>query len=423
MELSFNNKKGKDYASIFSKIKDKESQKKEHYSEFQDNLSKLEHSVSLLIYYETKTKVNPKKIKKKYFSIPKVFQTEPNHRAKVSKRIIKSIDLELNLTKTNNNEGNNLNTISHNNPMKVSSLTHFNNNKTKKKLFMTHPNYKNKKGNSKIITSTTNDITNKSKNETLQTLPPVQDKNNINSNGDENSNNNNNPTYSTLENTFLKTKVKKNDKKNKIFISSMKINPKVKSLNKKPSIETEKFPKVANYMIRSVKKENNNIRKAIHTGMDRFNIMDWYMQTRFKYAQYKFGIAEIQKYFMDLKAYGKPEEEEIEKRKTFYEHVEDIIQEIHEIKEMKEFEKLNKKYGIEQDKKKLAKSNKEQKENDDQQQKQMVELSRALQQIAKRQKKEKQRRDQIDAILFKCKQSIHSIYNFDKKFPSNKNNI
>ena len=203
----------------------------------------------------------------------------------------------------------------------------------------------------------------------------------------------------------------------------MKINPKVKSLNKKPSIETEKFPKVANYMIRSVKKENNNIRKAIHTGMDRFNIMDWYMQTRFKYAQYKFGIAEIQKYFMDLKAYGKPEEEEIEKRKTFYEHVEDIIHEIHEIKEMKEFEKLNKKYGIEQDKKKLAKSNKEQKENDDQQQKQMVELSRALQQIAKRQKKEKQRRDQIDAILFKCKQSIHSIYNFDKKFPSNKNNI
>ena len=419
MELSFNNKEGKDYASIFSKIKDKESQKKEHYSEFQDNLSKLEHSVSLLRYYATKTKVNPKKIKKKFFSIPKVFQTEQNHRAKVPKRIIKSMDFELNLTKTNDKEENNLNTISNNNPMKESSITHFNYNKTKKKLFMTHLNYKNKKGNSKIITSTTIDNTNKSKNETL---PPVTDKN-ITNNGDNNSTSNNIPTYSTLENTFLKTKVKKIDRKNKIFISGMKINPKAKSLNKKPSIEKEKFPKVANSMIRSVKRENNSIRNAIHTGMDKFNIMNWYMQTRFKYAQYKFGIAEIQKYFMDLKAYGKPEEEEIEKRKTFYEHVEDIIQEIHEIKEMKEFEKLNKKYGIEQDKKKIVKSNKEQKENDDQQQKQMVELSRALQQIAKRQKKEKQRRDQIDEILFKCKQTIHSIYNFDKKFPSNKNNI
>jgi hypothetical protein len=329
------------------------------------------------------------------------------------------MDFELNLTKTSDKEENNLNTISNNNPMKESSITHFNYNKTKKKLFMTHLNYKNKKGNSKIITSTTIDNTNKSKNETL---PPVTDKN-ITNNGDNNSTSNNIPTYSTLENTFLKTKVKKIDRKNKIFISGMKINPKAKSLNKKPSIEKEKFPKVANSMIRSVKRENNSIRNAIHTGMDKFNIMNWYMQTRFKYAQYKFGIAEIQKYFMDLKAYGKPEEEEIEKRKTFYEHVEDIIQEIHEIKEMKEFEKLNKKYGIEQDKKKIVKSNKEQKENDDQQQKQMVELSRALQQIAKRQKKEKQRRDQIDEILFKCKQTIHSIYNFDKKFPSNKNNI
>ena len=142
------------------------------------------------------------------------------------------------------------------------------------------------------------------------------------------------------------------------------------------------------------------------------------MKTRFKYAQYKYGIAEIQKYFMDLKAYGKPEEEEIEKRKTFYEHVEDIIDDIHMVQQQKETEKINKKYGIAQDKKKLLKSKKENNNNENPQKKQRTELSKALQEIIKRQKKEKQKRQQIDDILFKCKQRVHSINCFDRKLPN-----
>ena len=147
------------------------------------------------------------------------------------------------------------------------------------------------------------------------------------------------------------------------------------------------------------------------------------MKTRFKYALYKYGIAEIQKYFMDIKAYGKPEEEEIEKRKTFYEHVEDIIDDIHAIKQQKELEKLNKKYGVKYDKKKLNKLNKKNEKEDDNkfviQKKQMVELSKALQEIDKRQKKEKKKRQEIDDILFKCKQGIQSINSMDRKLPKN----
>ncbi len=410
MDLSFNNKKDNDYSTIFSKIEDQEPKKKEHYSEFQDNLSKLEHSVSLLRYYATKTKVKQKQIKKKFFSIPKVLQTEPNYRLKGSKRILKNIDFELNLTKVNNKESNNLNTLS-NNPLKESSLTHFSNNKSNKKIFMTHLNYKNgnKKNSSKIINSKTIDNTSKSKNETL---PPVLERNN------NNSINNNNPKFSTLDNSLLKANIDKIESKTIKPINSLKKNRIIKSINKRQSVEREKkekFPKLANYLIRSVKRENNNIRNEIYNGMDTFNVMNWYMQSRFKYAQYKFGIAEIQKYFMDLRAYGKPEEEEIEKRKTFYDHVEDVVQEIQDIKELKEFEKLNKKYGVEQDKKKIIKSKKEKKDNEDPQEKQIFELSKALRQIAERQKKEKQRRDQINEILFKSKQGLHSIYNFDKK--------
>ena len=410
MDLTFNNnRKDNYYSTIFSKIKYREPEKKEHYTELQDNLSKLEHSVYLLRYYATRGKINPKKIKKKFFSSPKTFQTEPNNRRKVTRRMIKNIDLELNLNK----EDNNVNTL-YNNPLKESSL----NNKKNKKLFMTNINYKRKKQSPKNMNSKNDDNTTKTNNETL---PPVTDKNN------NNNNDNNNPTFSTFDNSPLKGNIdKKNDKNNSKHIKFAKIiktNLKSKSIYKKELEEKErieKFPKLANYMIKSVKRENNNIRNEIYNGMDKFNIMSWYMQTRFKYAQYKFGIAEIQKYFMDLKAYGKPEEEEIDKRKTFYEHAEDIIKEIQDIKEAKEFEKLNKKYGVEQDKKKIIKSKKATIDNDDPQEKQIVELSKALQQIAKRQKNEEQTMEQINKILFKCKQGIHSIYNFDKKIHKKK---
>ena len=141
------------------------------------------------------------------------------------------------------------------------------------------------------------------------------------------------------------------------------------------------------------------------------------MRTRFKYSQYKYGIAEIQKYFMDLKAFGKPEDEEIEKRKTFFEHVEDVIDEIHVSQQQKQIEKLNKKYGISQDKKKIIKSKKGEKEFNRPQEKQMVELSKALQEIDKRMKKEKHKREQIDDILLKCQQRLHSINSFENKLP------
>ena len=143
------------------------------------------------------------------------------------------------------------------------------------------------------------------------------------------------------------------------------------------------------------------------------------MKTKFKYAQYKYGIAEIQKYFMDIKAYGKPEEEEIEKRKTFFEHVEDVIDEIHDVQQQKQIEKLNKKYGIEQDKKKIIKSKKEPKEFIDPKKKQMVELSKTLIDIKKRKKMEKKKRGQIDDILLKCRQRLHSIDSLEDKLTKN----
>lgn len=75
MEVSLNDKKEQKFSTIFSKID--ETLKSKRYSIFQNNLSKLQQSVSLLSFYGTKGKINAKKAKK-LMSSPKVFETEPN---------------------------------------------------------------------------------------------------------------------------------------------------------------------------------------------------------------------------------------------------------------------------------------------------------------------------------------------------------
>jgi len=380
MEIPLNNKKGEEFSTIFSKID--EDEKTQRYSHLQNNLSKLQQSVYLLSFYGTK---GQKKMRKKLITSPKT-ETEPNLKSKASKKMLKTKEFmtDNSTNKTNENKTNKTKHL-----INEMTKTSFSNKSLKGNIFMTNANYIDKSKNKIISLNNTNYTSNNTYNNAKKVKLP-----NLKSNS-----------------SFTKTNIENNNKNNNSRNKSLS-NRKNNSLNK------EQFPQITNYMIKNMKKENNNIKNKIYKGIDKFNIMEWYMKTRFKYAQYKYGIAEIQKYFMDLKAYGKPEEEEIEKRKTFYEHVEDIIDDIHLVQQQKETEKINKKYGIAQDKKKLLKSKKENNNNDNPQKKQRTELSKALQEIIKRQKKEKQKRQQIDDILFKCKQRVHSINCFDKKLPN-----
>ena len=380
MEIPLNNKKEEEFSTIFSKID--EDEKTQRYSHLQNNLSKLQQSVYLLSFYGTK---GQKKMRKKLITSPKI-ETEPNLKSKASKKMLKTKEFmtDNSTNKTNENKTNKTKHL-----INEMTKTSFSNKSLKGNIFMTNANYIDKSKNKIISLNNTNYTSNNTYSNAKKVKLP-----NLKSN-----------------NSFTKINIENNNKNN-ISRNKSLSNKKNNSLNK------EQFPQITNYMIKNMKKENNNIKNKIYKGIDKFNIMEWYMKTRFKYAQYKYGIAEIQKYFMDLKAYGKPEEEEIEKRKTFYEHVEDIIDDIHLVQQQKETEKINKKYGIAQDKKKLLKSKKENNNNDNPQKKQRTELSKALQEIIKRQKKEKQKRQQIDDILFKCKQRVHSINCFDIKLPN-----
>lgn len=389
--------KNNDFSTIFSRM---HITKKNHrYSNFQNNLSELQQNVTLLKFYATKGNLSKKN---KIMPSPKPFQTEEINRAKTIKKIIKN---NINISSKALSESRNKSKNNKEDMKKIDKSSNdfqLNNNKnTKNKLFMTNFDHKSKnKNNNKIPTNISYKNNNTISNDKYKILPPLN-RTNFNPN-------------SSNDISFLRT--------NKNEQNSFSKN-KSSSHNKSKSLEKEKFPNVANQKIKDMKKENNTIKNKINKGIEKFNIMEWYMRTRFKYTEYKYGIAEIDKYFMDLKAYGKPEEEEIEKRKTFYEHVEDVIDDIHQVQQQKEIEKLNKKYGIDQDKKKITKSKVGKKEFNLPQQKQMIELSRALKEIAKRKKKEKNSREEVSDILEKCKQRLHSINSFEKKLPKNERKL
>ena len=415
METKLNGQNEEDYSNVFSRISG--NKKMGNISQLKNNLSDLQQSVSLLKYYATRGKITSKNKKIKILS-PIKNQTEQkiintNTKTKSNRGILKNIRSNIDLDIISKNSENMKRT-----KVKISQPSTNENTKTQfpnikkadkeesnKNLFNTNIDYKeNKNDIIKIITSTNykNSESNSSpKNNNI--LPLISQTN-----------------FTTKDNSVIKPTKSKNFNSDSINNSNDNsiIDPKNKSssLNKSKSFDKEYFAKVYDRMIKNVKRDNNNIKKKIYRGIEKFNIMEWYMKTRFKYAEYKYGIAEVQKYFMDLKAYGKPEEEEIDKRKTFYEHVEDIIDDIHSIQQKKQMEKLNKKYGIEHDKKKLV-SRKEKSEYINPHKKKMIEVSRALQQINKRKKLERKKREEIENILFKCKHRMHSIDSFESKLP------
>ena len=138
------------------------------------------------------------------------------------------------------------------------------------------------------------------------------------------------------------------------------------------------------------------------------------MKSKFKLAQWKYGIAETQKYFIDMQAYGKPEEDELIKRKTFYDLVEDLIDDIKKTKNEKEIKSIEDKYNGNRNykkfgdvKKKVDKKKEDNKNNDDLYAvdnaiNKSKELSDVLKKIELRKIREQKKRDLIDNIFFKC---------------------
>ena len=181
------------------------------------------------------------------------------------------------------------------------------------------------------------------------------------------------------------------------------------------SINPENLSMHTDRIVKSMKDKNMKIKNRINHKLIEQNMIDWEMKSKFKLAQWKYGIAEVQKYFIDLRAFGKPEEDELVNRKTFYDIVEDLIDDIKKTKEEREIKSIedkyidnknnDKKYGNSAKKDDKSKSHKLINEDinavDNTLNKQKY-LSNVLKKVKLRQMKEKEKRDLIHNIFFKC---------------------
>ena len=242
MKIPFNNKKEIDFSEIFSQIKDDEYL--QGFSKLQNNLSKLQHNMTLLNLYGTKTKIHSKR--KKDISTPKKFQTEPSKTFKSLTRSKKKKNFEYQIDNTKEvNQS----------PINEMAKTSLNNKNSKQNIFMTNINYKNKIKNFNINLNNTNyKFSNSTKYKKNKLGFNTIDYN----------------LFTLDNNSFIKTKFNSKNKNN----SSKRIS--------NYNIDKEQFPKITNNMIKNIKKENNNIKNTIYKGIEKFNIMEWYMKTRFK---------------------------------------------------------------------------------------------------------------------------------------------
>ena len=185
------------------------------------------------------------------------------------------------------------------------------------------------------------------------------------------------------------------------------------------------FPQI----VSGIHSNNNYINRLLYNGKKQLNLVDWYMKARFKYSEYRFGVAEIQKYFMDIDSFGKPEQEEIEKRKTYFDFAEQAIDEINENKLKKEIEDTKPEYGInlkkklplnEEEKKKIIKKIIENKKlylnkrsiSDDKEHDKIKTLSKKLDEVSERQKIEKIKRDRVKKLILMCRNKAGLITNY-----------
>ena len=156
-----------------------------------------------------------------------------------------------------------------------------------------------------------------------------------------------------------------------------------------------------------VKNYNKNI-KTIKNSRYKYDIDNWVMKLKFKYANWKYGIEDVQKYFIDLKDIGKDEEKELERRRSFFEKVELMVKNLNEEQERKKYMNVYKKYGINvNDQKKNLKENEfwVNELND----KKMRELNKELKLTEQRKIKEKENRKKLKNILKKYREGFDNI--------------
>ena len=171
-------------------------------------------------------------------------------------------------------------------------------------------------------------------------------------------------------------------------------------------IDRNELKQSANKMAILIKEDNSKIKNKITYKKSEQNIKDWIMRSKIKFARWKFGISEIEKYFVDLKVFGKPEELELFRMKTFYDSFDDLIDDINKKKEEHNVKKIIEEYTKKETNSFSRMNKKRNKGNSainmtDIFDNKISEDSKVIQNIKRRKYNEERARNLIDQILLK----------------------
>ena len=132
-------------------------------------------------------------------------------------------------------------------------------------------------------------------------------------------------------------------------IKSPRMNSKIKytsTFTEPMIIKKNKFLLVDEKVVSNMIKKNRSIVNKINIANNKFDNDAVSFETMYKYLNWKYGIADSNKYFIDIGKYKKYSENLIDRKKSFYDKLDEMVDELNMNKKKKDMENLKKQYGI-----------------------------------------------------------------------------
>ena len=147
-------------------------------------------------------------------------------------------------------------------------------------------------------------------------------------------------TYNNIDNT---NKTNKENNKSFNFFTNT-VTQSIKRKNRFLTIDEKKVNEIMKY--------NKNIKNNINFVKNQFEYKYDTFEALYKYLNWKYGTADVNKYFIDIDTYKKDPEDIIDRKKSFYDKLDDMVDFLIKKRKMKDMENIKKQYGININKKK-----------------------------------------------------------------------
>ena len=167
--------------------------------------------------------------------------------------------------------------------------------------------------------------------------------------------------------------------------------------------------KINESLIYNMIKNNKKISNNIHKGKNLLEVSNLDLETKFKYLNWKYGIAEMDKYFIDINSYKKTEEDELNNKKLFYDRLEEIIYKIKNRKKNQNIENIAQQFGVKLNLNEEEDTNKQEINEFDKMFFKSKDCHNSIKKLLQRQKDEKIKRDKVDDILIRCRIGFNKI--------------